>query len=381
MSQVRFSIKTHPFTTAAYDPMEVLNVDTIGPLQADEEGNCYILVIICCFSRWVELYAIKDTSAESAAVALFEHACRYGAPATIRSDMGSQFANELIAELCVLLRTEQELTIAYSKEENSIVERANKEVMRHLRAIIFDDRIYSQWGKKQLPLVMRILNSEEKTRTGVSPAEILFGNAVHLNRGALVEPEVPNEKPTHQKLSTFMDEMIERQSALIKVAQESQHKYDDYHISEYDPEFTEFPINSYVLFEHPEGRTHKLKMLKRGPFQVINITGSKYTIQDLVSGKTFDTHITNLSPFNYDVHRTDPKEVAIHDKEEFEIDSILAHRGDKFRRKTLEFLVRWKGYTPEFDSWEPYSALRDTEQLIHYLNNNRLKSLIPKKHK
>ena len=97
MSQVRFSIKTHPFTTAAYDPMEVLNVDTIGPLQADEEGNCYILVIICCFSRWVELYAIKDTSAESAVVALFEHA-----PATIRSDMGSQFANELIAELCVL---------------------------------------------------------------------------------------------------------------------------------------------------------------------------------------------------------------------------------------------------------------------------------------
>ena len=96
------------------------------------------------------MYAIKDTSAVCAAEALLEHIGRYGAPASIRSDRGTQFANELIAELCVLLRTEQELTIAYSKEENAIVERANKEVMRHLRAIIFDDRVYSKWGKKQL---------------------------------------------------------------------------------------------------------------------------------------------------------------------------------------------------------------------------------------
>jgi hypothetical protein len=40
-------------------------------------------------------------------------------------------------------------TIAYSKEENAIVERANKEVMRHLRALLLELNDYrdytSQW--------------------------------------------------------------------------------------------------------------------------------------------------------------------------------------------------------------------------------------------
>ena len=31
--------------------------------------------------------------------------------------------------------------VPYSKEENAIVERSNKEIMRHLRNIIFDDRV------------------------------------------------------------------------------------------------------------------------------------------------------------------------------------------------------------------------------------------------
>ena len=36
-------------------------------------------------------------------------------------------------------------TIPYSKEENGIVERANKEVNRHLRNVIFDTRVIENW--------------------------------------------------------------------------------------------------------------------------------------------------------------------------------------------------------------------------------------------
>ena len=47
----------------------------------------------------------------------------------------------------------------------------------------------------------------------------------------------------------------------------------------------------------------------------------------------------------------------------------------------MEFKVRWEGFGPEFDSWEPYSNLRDTDKLLSYLIQNKLKSLIPQKHK
>lgn len=383
MNQIRIPIRTHPFTTASYAPMECLNVDTIGPVLKDDFGNEYILVVIDCFTRFVELYPIPDVSAISAARALLQHVGRYGVAAKYRTDNGPQFANELLSELHNLLRTEHEFTVPYSKEENAIVERANKEVMRHLRAIVYDTRIKTTWSMDYLPLVMRILNAEEKTRTGVSPAELLFGNVVKLDARILFPAEITNRTSAPKRLSAHMDKMLKAQTDLIKIAHDTQLAHDEFHMSQYEPGFTEFPVNSYVLLGYPEGERppHKLKMRMRGPFRVVNNQGSKYTIQDLITSKNMDVHVTRLRPFHYDASRTDPHDVAMHDQEEFLIEAILDHRGDRTRRQTMEFKVRWAGYDASHDSWEPYKNLRDTEQLLDYLRAKKMHSLINKKHK
>jgi transposase InsO family protein len=360
--------------------MEVINIDAIGPLAKDDFGNKFILVVIDCFTRFVELYPMPDTGGLTAARALLQHVGRYGVPSRIRSDRGPQFVNSIVEELARLFGSEHELTTAYSKEENAIVERANKEVMRHLRAIIFNDKILSTWSMDQLPFVQRILNAEEKESTGVSPAELLFGNAVKLSKNLLI-PAYELEQTVSTNLSERMSDMLKTQTRLIEVAQETQLANDAYHISSFEPGFSEFPINSYVLFNHPEGRASKLSMTKRGPYRVVNIQGSQYTIQDLITERNIDTHISNLSPFNYDPNRTDPKEVAMNEQGEFYVERILNHRGDKTRRKTMEFLVRWRGQGPANDSWEPYSELRDNESLLEYLRENKMRSLINRQHK
>jgi hypothetical protein len=63
MSQLRIPIITHPFTCASYYPFEVIHLDHIGPLTADAHGNKFILVLIDAFSRWVELFPTKTTTA------------------------------------------------------------------------------------------------------------------------------------------------------------------------------------------------------------------------------------------------------------------------------------------------------------------------------
>jgi hypothetical protein len=108
-SAVNRQTKTHRFTTASYTPMEVLNIDIIGPVDTDSADNCYILVVIDCFSRFVELYPVSDTSALPCARALLSHVCRYGTPMTIRSDRGTQFVNGIIRELLSLLQNEHEV--------------------------------------------------------------------------------------------------------------------------------------------------------------------------------------------------------------------------------------------------------------------------------
>ncbi len=104
--------------------MEVLNIDAIGPVTRDVNEKCYILVVIDCFTRFIELYPISDTSALRCARALLGHVCRYGTPMTIRcSDRGTQFVNGITKELLELLQqVEHEVSLAYSKEQNAIVE-------------------------------------------------------------------------------------------------------------------------------------------------------------------------------------------------------------------------------------------------------------------
>ena len=128
-------------------------------------------------------------------------------------------------------------------------------------------------------------------------------------------------------------------------------------------------------------RRPKINMTHDGPFQVLNKIGDIYTIQHLVTGKPFDTHISNLRPFFFDPTNVDPKDIAVANEGEFYIDRIISHRGDTNRRSRMEFKVRWLGYTEDDDTWEPYSQLRDTEQLLTYLRANRLVKLINKKHK
>lgn len=373
MTQIKTVIETHPFTTSSYEPMEVLNIDTIGPMTADENGKKYILVVICCFTRFVELYSISDTSAAQAALALLQHIGRYGAPSQIRSDRGSQFVNETIAELLSCIGTEHCLSTAYSSEENAPVERANKEVMRHLRAIVFHKKSIAQWSAHDLPMVMRILNAETKESIGASPAQLLFGNAVNLDRGIYLP--LPKEGKEVRSLSVRVARMLNRQAELIKIAYETQKAKDEFHMRQSVGE-TVFPINSYVLQRYNQKPGGKFPNNWHGPKRVINFVKSVYTVQDLITGKNTETHVTNLKPFLYDPQHVNPTDIAMQDNQEFLIDHIMDHRGDRRDKTNMEFKVRWSGYDDSEDTWEPWKELRSTIQLHEYLRTHNMKSLI-----
>jgi len=134
----------------------------------------YILVIINAFSRWVELFPIKSTTAFETSSVMLNHIGRFGSPEVIHTDQGPVFHDDLVQELLRLCGIEQSFATAYSNEENGIVERANQEVLRHLRALLFDSRVHNKWPFEQLPLVQRIMNAVEKTSTGVTPAELVL---------------------------------------------------------------------------------------------------------------------------------------------------------------------------------------------------------------
>ena len=89
------------------------------------------------------------------------------------------------------------------------MERANQEVLRHLRALLFDSRVHDKWSFEQLPLVQRIMNTVEKTSTGVTPADLILSHSIRLT-SYIMSPISSSVDSSDISLSDRMDEWISR---------------------------------------------------------------------------------------------------------------------------------------------------------------------------
>jgi transposase InsO family protein len=151
----------------------------------------YVLVMDDTFARWVELKCVDAADAEKTSLALLDQFGRFGSPAYLTSNRGSHFVNAVIKEFLRHIGTQHILTLSYSKEENAIVERTNKEINSHLKALTFDKNTVDDY-RLCVPIVQRILNSSYSERTGISSTELLFGNTINLDRGLFLPPAERN---------------------------------------------------------------------------------------------------------------------------------------------------------------------------------------------
>jgi hypothetical protein len=75
----------------AAGPFERLGLDFVGPIHPTSyEGNNYILVITDYFTKWVEVIALPDWTAETTCKALVDKIINYhGPPRVIVTDRGT----------------------------------------------------------------------------------------------------------------------------------------------------------------------------------------------------------------------------------------------------------------------------------------------------
>jgi hypothetical protein len=99
-----------------------IHVDLVGPLPASK-GYTHLFIIMDRTSHWPEAIPIAATSTVDCANALFQGwVSRFGVPAVITSDRGTQFTSSLRAALCSLLNIQHSQTTAYHPQSNGMVE-------------------------------------------------------------------------------------------------------------------------------------------------------------------------------------------------------------------------------------------------------------------
>jgi hypothetical protein len=220
------------------------------------------------------------------------------------------------------------------------------------------------------PHIEKTLDEQRKKGRATSRVKDIFLDSHHM------------DEKTGKTLSSRAAEMLATQAKIIKLARMHQQELDARHFSERSLKASEseFEPGSYVLEEYPAtglrrgaaGPGGKQKPTLQGPLRVASKRGHVYTLQNLVTGRRHE--------FRYDPARTDPREAALRDNNEFVVERILRHRvkegGRKGVRTHLEFLVKWLGYAEA--SSEPRECVRLVDKLHDYPRDNKLKSLRPK---
>jgi hypothetical protein len=367
----------------------------------------------------------------SATNALVSHILRFGSPSELVTDNGSQFVNQIFHHISTHVGFSHFTSIPYSKEENGLVERANKEINRHIRNIMFDNVIQASWSD-HLDLTANLLNSMVKEPLGKSPHMLVFGREIDIFPTDTLTPSIP---PT--TVRDYLDDLIARQHRLLTAAQRSQIALDDHHKTlrrsrrinkappvycssttvpsfsvrwtlidgiwtrspkatwspiapptqeDHDLIITKFNIGDYVLRKHPPsytraGNPHKYGSYWRGPFLVthrqINPLSGRYvyTLLNLVSKSEHDADISQLKPFYYDGTFINPLNIAVKDTEEFVVEDIVDHRISD--DGSSSWRVRWAGYDSSDDTWEPWSNIKDVDKFHLYFFDKKLLRFLP----
>ncbi len=124
------------------------------------------------------------------------------------------------------------------------------------------------------------------------------------------------------------------------------------------------------------GRSTRRKLLPRfiGPFPVMKeISRVTYKLHLPSNMKCFDTfHVSMLRPYHYREGAPQPPPPTIFAGfPEWEVQAVLESKevevksGQSGRkRKETWYLVRWTGYGPSFDTWEPKSHMKNAKGAI-----------------
>ena len=113
--------------------MQIVSVDLMGPLPETEDGCKYVMVAVDCFTRWVEVYAIRNQEATTVAKKLVDEIfCRFSPPEQLHSDQGRQFESDLVKEICELLQIRKMRTTPC----NGMVERFNRTLLDMLSTAV-----------------------------------------------------------------------------------------------------------------------------------------------------------------------------------------------------------------------------------------------------
>jgi len=333
----------------------------------ESSGHDAVMTIVDSVSKRVHFIPTHTTVTAEEAARLFLHYVwkLHGLPKHIVSDRGPQFVALFTKELYRLLGVQLSSSMAWHPQTDGQTERINQELDQFLRLFV------NEWQNNWYDLLPIAEFQHNNHVHSVTQQPLFLLDTGRIPRMGFEPSQAPSGLETVNEFTEQMKSAMEEAKSAIRKAQEDMTWY-------YNQKRTPAPMykpgDQVYLDASDIKTTHlspKLSHRRLGPFKiecqvgllayrlklphgirqlypVFNVVKLSATLEDPILGRKLQAP---LPP------------IVIDGEEEWEVEEILDSR---WHWRRFQFLVKWKSFSREHNSWEVASDVKAPDLVTEY---------------
>lgn len=332
---------------------ESVGMDFITGLPCSKAGYDSVMVIIDRLSKLVHLVPTTTnvTAAEVAKLFVQNVIRLHGLPKSIVSDRDHNFTSIFWKTVCEMWQVQQKMSTAFHPQTDGQTERVNRVLEEYLRSYV--SPLHDDWDD-YLPMAEFAINDSFQTSIGMSPFYMTYGCHPRMP-DTLDQPSRDN--PAGQQYVESIGKAMTRAKALLKQTQSRQKQHADSKRREVAYEPGDLVLLSTVNLRMRTPGTQKLLPRYVGPFAVerrIGNTAYQLKLPDAMKVHPV-FHASLLHAYKTDGAVIPPPPIYFQENAPyFEVEEVLSHKEVRSgKRMVKRFLIKWVGYGPEHNTWEP----------------------------
>lgn len=257
-------------------PFHTVHADHLGPFIKSKKGNCYLLVLVDGFTKYVNIRPVRDTKTATTLKVLKDHISYFGVPTRLVTDRGTSFSSSTFKEFVVQTGIKHIMNAVSTPRANGQVERFNRTILDALSTSTHgkDDKTWDE----QIPDIQLGLNTTTHKTTQKSPSELLFGFNIKCRSEGILS-EVLEETVNITSPEALVDV---RQDACDKIKEKQNDDRDRFNSRRKTAKsYSEGDLVRVERQVPSDGQSQKLVVKYQGPYRVLKVLpNDRYIIED-----------------------------------------------------------------------------------------------------